>query len=105
MAWILLIIAGVLEVVWAYAMKLSNGFTQTTPTLVTAVAMVGSVVLLAIAMRTMPLGTAYVIWTGIGAIGTFLVGIIWLGEALTPLRLTAAVLIISGLLLLKWAEN
>mgnify|MGYP003297216107 CR=1 FL=1 len=105
MAWILLIIAGVLEVVWAYAMKLSNGFTQTTPTLVTAMAMVGSVVLLAIAMRTIPLGTAYVIWTGIGAIGTFLVGIIWLGEALTPLRLTAAVLIISGLLLLKWAEN
>lgn len=105
MAWILLIIAGVLEVVWAYAMKLSNGFTQTTPTLVTAVAMVGSVVLLAIAMRTIPLGTAYVIWTGIGAIGTFLMGIIWLGEALTPLRLTAAVLIISGLLLLKWAEN
>lgn len=104
MAWILLIIAGVLEVVWAYAMKLSNGFTQITPSIVTAVAMIGSVVLLSVAMRTIPLGTAYVIWTGIGAIGTFLVGIIWLGEALTPLRLTAAVLIISGLLLLKWAE-
>lgn len=102
MAWILLIIAGVLEVVWAYAMKLSNGFTQIPPSIVTAVAMIGSVVLLSVAMRTIPLGTAYVIWTGIGAVGAFLVGIIWLGEALTPMRLTAALLIISGLLLLKW---
>jgi quaternary ammonium compound-resistance protein SugE len=104
MAWILLIIAGVLEVVWAYAMKLSNGFTQLIPSIVTAVAMIGSVVLLSVAMRTIPLGTAYVIWTGIGAVGAYLVGIIWLGEALTPMRLTAALLIISGLLLLKWAE-
>ena len=102
MAWILLIIAGVLEVVWAYAMKFSNGFTQLIPSIVTAVAMIGSVVLLSVAMRTIPLGTAYVIWTGIGAVGAFLVGIIWLGEALTPMRLTAALLIISGLLLLKW---
>jgi quaternary ammonium compound-resistance protein SugE len=104
MAWILLIIAGVLEVVWAYAMKFSNGFTQLIPSIVTAVAMIGSVVLLSVAMRTIPLGTAYVIWTGIGAVGAFLVGIIWLGEALTPMRLTAALLIISGLLLMKWAE-
>jgi quaternary ammonium compound-resistance protein SugE len=85
-------------------MKLSNGFTQLIPSIVTAVAMIGSVVLLSVAMRTIPLGTAYVIWTGIGAVGAFLVGIIWLGEALTPMRLTAALLIISGLLLLKWAE-
>ncbi|MBO7173934.1 MAG: multidrug efflux SMR transporter [Burkholderiaceae bacterium] len=105
MAWILLVVAGILEVVWAYAMKLSNGFTQTTPTIITAVAMIGSVALLAVAMRSIPLGTAYVIWTGIGAIGAFLVGIVWLGEAVTPLRVVAAVLIISGLLLLKWAEN
>lgn len=104
MAWILLIIAGVFEVVWAYAMKFSNGFTQLIPSIVTAVAMIGSVVLLSVAMRTIPLGTAYVIWTGIGAVGAFLVGIIWLGEALTPMRLTAALLLISGLLLLKWAE-
>ena len=67
--------------------------------------MIGSVVLLSVAMRTIPLGTAYVIWTGIGAVGAFLVGIIWLGEALTPMRLTAVLLIISGLLLLKWAED
>lgn len=66
--------------------------------------MIGSVVLLSVAMRTIPLGTAYVIWTGIGAVGAFLVGIIWLGEALTPMRLTAALLIISGLLLMKWTE-
>ena len=104
MAWILLIIAGVLEVVWAYAMKLSNGFTQRIPSIVTAEAMIGRVVLLSVAMRTIPLGTAYVIWTGIGAVGAFLVGIIWLDEALTPMRLTAALLIISGLLLLKGAE-
>ena len=79
-------------------------FYTTPPSIVTAVAMIGSVVLLSVAMRTIPLGTAYVIWTGIGAVGAFLVGIIWLGEALTPMRLTAALLIISGLLLMKWTE-
>ncbi|HEY0917677.1 DMT family transporter [Devosia sp.] len=103
MAWLLLLVAGALEVVWAYAMKLSQGFSQFVPSAVTLVAMLGSVVLLGLAMRSLPLGTAYAVWTGIGAVGAFLVGILWLGEAVTPLRLVAVGLIVAGLLLLKLA--
>ncbi len=103
MAWLLLLVAGALEVVWAYAMKLSQGFSQFVPSAVTLVAMLGSVVLLGLAMRSLPLGTAYAVWTGIGAVGAFLVGILWLGEAVTLLRLVAVGLIVAGLLLLKLA--
>lgn len=105
MAWFLLVIAGVLEVVWAYAMKLSDGFSLPIPTAITVIAMIGSVLLLAIAMRTIPLGTAYIIWTGIGAVGAFLVGILCLNESVNPIRILAALLIVCGLLLLKWAER
>jgi quaternary ammonium compound-resistance protein SugE len=101
MAWIYLVAAGVLEVVWAYAMKLSDGFTRPWPSTIMAVAMVGSFGLLALAMRTLPLGTAYTIWTGIGAVGAFLVGIAVLGEQASAMRLTAAALIVSGLVLMK----
>lgn len=101
MAWIYLAVAGVLEIVWAYFMKESDGFSRLTPTLITLTAMIGSFWLLALAMRVLPLGTAYTIWTGIGAIGAFIVGITVLGESITPLRLTAAVLIVSGLILMK----
>lgn len=101
MAWIYLAVAGVLEIVWAYFMKESDGFSRLTPTLITLTAMIGSFWLLALAMRVLPLGTAYTIWTGIGAIGAFIVGITLLGESITPLRLTAAVLIVSGLILMK----
>lgn len=101
MAWFLLFVAGVLEVIWAYSMKLSDGFTRPAATAVTAVAMVASVVLLSLAMRTLPLGTAYTVWTGIGAVGAFLVGLAVLGEPATPGRLVAAVLIVSGLVLMK----
>lgn len=101
MAWIYLVAAGVLEIVWAYAMKLSDGFTRPWPSTIMAVAMVGSVGLLALAMRTLPLGTAYTIWTGIGAVGAFLVGIAVLGEQASAMRLTAAALIVSGLVLMK----
>lgn len=104
MAWLYLTLAGVLEIVWAYAMKQSAGFTRLIPSLITLVTMAGSFWLLAIAMRTIPLGTAYPIWTGIGAVGAFLVGIILLGEAMTPLRLVAAVLLVSGLVLMKIAS-
>ncbi|TXD34669.1 multidrug efflux SMR transporter [Lujinxingia vulgaris] len=104
MAWLYLTLAGVLEIVWAYAMKQSAGFTRLVPSLITLITMAGSFWLLAIAMRTIPLGTAYPIWTGIGAVGTFLIGIILLGEAMTPLRLVAAVLLVSGLILLKIAS-
>ena len=101
MAWVYLILAGVLEVVWAYAMKLSDGFTRIVPTAVMLVGMVGSVVLLALAMRTLPLGVSYMIWTGIGAVGAFIVGIVYLGETASALRLAAAGLILAGIVLMK----
>jgi quaternary ammonium compound-resistance protein SugE len=105
MAWIMLFVAGVFEVVWAFAMKRSDGFTQPIPTLVMAVTMVASFVLLSLAMRSIPLGTAYTIWTGIGAVGAFVVGVAVLGEALTPLRVLAAVLIVAGLVLMKLSSS
>ena len=104
MAWILLVVAGLLEIVWAFAMKQSDGFTRIAPSIVTAVAMLASVGLLAISMRSLPLGTAYAVWTGIGALGAFVVGIIVLGEQATAARVLAAVLILSGLALMKSAS-
>ena len=104
MAWTYLLLAGLLEVVWAFSMKQSQGFTQLGPSVVTAVAMAGSVVLLALAMRSLPLGTAYMIWTGIGAVGAFVVGVTILGEALTTQRLIAAALIVAGMVTMKAAS-
>ncbi len=78
MAWAILILAGVFEIIWAYSMKMSEGFTRLTPSVITVVFMILSVVLLSISMKTLPLGTAYTVWTGIGAIGSFLVGIFFL---------------------------
>lgn len=101
MSWFYLGLAGLLEIVWALAMKQSDGFSRPAATTVMLVAMVGSFWLLALAMRSLPLGTAYTIWTGIGAVGAFAVGVLWLGEALTPMRLTAAALIVAGLVLMK----
>lgn len=101
MAWFLLVVAGLFEIVWAFSMKQSEGFTRLWPTVITLVAMVVSFGLLAWAMRTLPLGTAYTIWTGIGAIGAFAVGIFFLGETANPSRVIAAVLILSGLVLMK----
>ena len=103
MAWILLVVAGLLEVVWAFAMKQSHGFTRIAPSIVTAVAMLASVGLLAISMRSLPLGTAYAVWTGIGALGAFVVGVVVLGEPATAARVLAAILILSGLALMKSA--
>lgn len=101
MAWMMLIFAGLLEIGWAFTMKLSNGFTHLVYSIITIAGVIASFVLLSLSMKTLPLGTAYTIWTGIGAIGAFIVGIFVLGEAATPLRLLAAVLIISGLVLMK----
>lgn len=101
MAWIVLVIAGLFEVVWASAMKQSHGFTRLWPSVVTMVGMIISFGLLAWSMRSLPLGTAYTVWTGIGAVGAFLVGILVLGEAVTAMRLAAAALIVSGLVLMK----
>lgn len=105
MAWILLTLAGLLEIIWAFTMKLSNGFSRPGPTIITLVAMVASFALLSLSMRTLPLGTAYTVWTGIGAVGAFVVGVTVLGEALTPLRVLAAVLIVAGLLLMKLSSQ
>lgn len=101
MAWTWLLLAGLLEIVWASAMKYSHGFTRLTPSVVTIVAMFGSFALLAAAMRSLPLGTAYMVWTGIGALGAFAVGILFLGDAATPQRLAAAALILAGIVLMK----
>ncbi|WP_336760983.1 SMR family transporter [Asaia sp. VD9] len=103
MAWIALFFAGMSEIIWAAAMKQSAGFTRLGPSVITLAGMVVSVALLGWAMKTLPLGTAYMIWTGIGAIGAFLVGMVLFGEAVTPLRCGAALLILSGLILMKWS--
>jgi quaternary ammonium compound-resistance protein SugE len=105
MAWVYLVAAGILEIVWAFTMKQSQGFTRIVPTVITIITMIGSFGLLSISMRTLPLGTAYTIWTGIGAIGAFLVGITVLGEIVSPMRIIAAVLIVSGLVLMKLSTN
>lgn len=105
MSWFYLVVAGAFEIVWAYSMKQSYGFTRLVPSLVTISAMLVSFWLLSVAMRTIPLGTAYTIWTGIGAVGAFLVGILFLAEPVNALRVTAAVLIVSGLVLMKVAST
>lgn len=101
MAWIYLVFAGVLEVIWAYAMKISDGFTRPIPAVTTIVTMIASFALLSFAMRTLPLGTAYTVWTGIGAVGAFVLGIVVLGEQASALKIIAALLIVSGLVLMK----
>jgi len=105
MAWVYLTVAGLLEIVWASAMKHSEGFTKLWPTIVSLVGMVASMILLSMAMKTLPLGTAYSVWTGIGAAGAFIFGIIVLGEAASTGRIIAAVLIVCGLVLMKLSDN
>jgi len=105
MPWITLTIAGLFEVVWAYFMKQSAGFSKPVPTTITIVAMIISFELLSESMKTLPLGTAYMVWTGIGAIGAFIVGIVFLGEHLTAFRLLAAGLIVTGLVMMKLSST
>jgi quaternary ammonium compound-resistance protein SugE len=105
LAWLYLILAGLLEVLWAFGMKASQGFSRPVWTIVTVAGMAASVGLLGLAMRNLPLGTAYAIWTGIGALGALVVGIAVLGEAATPLRLVSAALILAGLVGLKLASS
>ena len=101
MAWLYLGVAGVLEVVWAFAMKQSEGFARLGWGAITIVAALLSFWFLALAMRSLPLGTAYTVWTGIGAVGAFAAGVLVLGESSSALRLLAAALIVSGLVLMK----
>jgi quaternary ammonium compound-resistance protein SugE len=98
---LILITAGVFETVWAYYMKLSDGFTKLGPTAATFAAMAVSIGLLGLAMKSLPLGTAYTVWTGIGAVGAFVVGVVVLGEAVTAVRVLAAALIVAGIVLMK----
>lgn len=105
MAWISLFAAGILEIIWAYFMKRSAGFTLIGPTVITITTMIASFALLSYSMRTLPLGTAYPIWTGIGAVGAFVVGIAILGEAATPMRIMAALLIIAGIVILNMSGS
>ncbi|MDQ8029155.1 MAG: multidrug efflux SMR transporter [Brevundimonas sp.] len=105
MAWISLIIAGVLEIVWAYFMKQSHGFTRLWPSVATIGFMTVSFALLSFSMKTLPMGTAYVMWTGIGAVGAFIVGVVLLGEQVSSLRILAAVLVVSGLVLFRLAPG
>lgn len=103
MAWIYLFLAGLLEIVWAFFMKKSLGFTQLVPSVITIVTMIASFVLLSISMKSLPLGTAYTVWTGIGAVGAFILGIVLLGEAANPMRLVAGGLIIAGIILMRFS--
>lgn len=105
MAWIVLVVAGLLEVVWAASMKQSEGFTRLGPSMLTIAAMIASFALLSWSMRTLPLGTAYTIWTGIGAVGAFAVGIAVLGEPAHPMRIVAALLIVGGLVMMKLSST
>jgi len=93
--------AGLLEVVWAYFMKQSEGFTRLTPSAITLGAMIASFALLAMAMRTLPLSIAYPAWTGIGAVGAFVVGVVVLGESVSAMKLAAGAMILGGLVLMK----
>jgi quaternary ammonium compound-resistance protein SugE len=105
MAWALLSLAGILEIGFAFAMKASEGFTRVVPALFTVAAGGSSVVLLSISLRTLPMGTGYAVWTGIGAAGTAIVGVILLGESAAVLRLLCIALILAGVIGLKWVSG
>lgn len=99
--WVILIAAGLLETGWAIGLKYSDGFSKPVPSLLTALSMVVSLVLLGLALRSLPVGTAYAVWTGIGTVGTALLGIVLFGDPATALRLACIGLIVAGILGLK----
>ncbi|MDO9622961.1 MAG: quaternary ammonium compound efflux SMR transporter SugE [Pseudomonas sp.] len=101
MSWIILLFAGLFEVCWAVGLKYTDGFSRPIPTLFTVAAIIVSLALLGLAMKELPLGTAYAIWTGVGAVGTVVAGIILFGESVAPIRLASVALILCGLLGLK----
>jgi quaternary ammonium compound-resistance protein SugE len=101
MAWVILVLAGLFETGWAVGLKYSHGFTKLWPSVGTALSMVVSLALLGFSLRTLPLGTAYAVWTGIGAVGTVLLGIVLFGEPATAARLACAGLIVAGIVGLK----
>ena len=101
MAWLLLFIAGLFEVGWAIGLKYTDGFARPIPTVLTVLSMVVSVALLGLALKTLPVGTAYAVWTGIGTVGTALLGMVLFGDPATALRLACIGLIVAGILGLK----
>jgi quaternary ammonium compound-resistance protein SugE len=103
MAWLLLIIAGSCEIVWAIGLKYADGFTRFWPSVITVVAMLVSIVLLGLAMKSLPVGTSYAVWVGIGAVGTAILGIVLLGESASAGRLASLALILAGIVGLKLA--
>ena len=103
MSWILLTLAGIFEIGWAIGLKYTEGFTKPIPTALTATAMLISIVLLGLAVRNLPMGTAYAIWTGIGTVGTVILGIVLFAEPITAMRLGCIALIVTGIMGLKFA--
>jgi quaternary ammonium compound-resistance protein SugE len=105
MAWVILLVSGGLEVVWATAMKASDGFSKFTPTLIMFCTAALGFWLLGYAMRSLPLGTAYAVWVGIGAVGAFVIGVVWFEEELTLLRIGSVSLIVLGIIGLRLSEE
>jgi quaternary ammonium compound-resistance protein SugE len=101
MAWLVLVAAGLLEIGWAIGLKYTEGFTRLLPSVLTLAAMAGSIILLGLALKSLPIGTAYAVWTGIGAVGTALLGIALFGEPATAARLASIGLIVAGIIGLK----
>ena len=105
MPWLLLLVAGLLEVAWAIGLKYTDGFTRPWPSIFTLAAMVTSVLLLGIAMKSLPVGTSYAVWVGVGAVGTAILGMVLFGEPATTGRLVSLGLIVSGIVGLKLAST
>ena len=101
MAWIVLVAAGLLEIGWAIGLKYTEGFTRLVPSVLTLISMTASIVLLGLALKTLPIGTAYAVWTGIGAVGTAILGIALFGDPATVARLASIGLIVAGIIGLK----
>src|SRR6201991_450971 len=101
MAWALLTLAGILEIAFAFSMKWSEGFTRLVPALLTAATGVSSVFLLSVSLRTLPVGTGYAVWTGIGAVGTAILGVAVLGDSVAPMRVICIAMILIGIIGLK----
>lgn len=105
MAWLLLIVAGVLEVVWSLGLKFTSGFTRPVPSVITGTAIIGSMVLLARAARTLPIGTAYAVWVGIGVVGAAIGGVLLFDEAMPPLRIVFLALLVVSIVGLRAISN
>lgn len=104
MSWLILFFAGLLEVVWAVGLKFTVGFTKPIPSIITVAAMIGSFYLLGLAMRSLPLGTAYAVWVGIGIVGAAIAGVFFLHETLNPLKVLSLALIVAGIVGLKLSD-